>query len=765
MSENDYILSIFSPEKARKIETYQDILSILSTSSDRTVDSTYSSLESLNIFNNNDFLKFIIRKLIVFCDIFPFHIDLYVKIAQKINIKIPIFKELFLTSSFHRYYYLIDCSESNFILYMFYKCIQNEIFTFQELFTKFKVIFRQKYNYDENNILFFIYFSPEIKETDPTFFEEMNIYSQKALDRPTMKLRELNNYFLNTYQKVLTSNNFQLLRQYRNDGHLSENPLFEIIYHDDIEKLRAFLSNPNKSGNEVIYHSVISPYREVANKLSLISTAAVFSAVNCFKYLLLNGSRTDEVSEEMGSLAQDTIVGGNIEIIRFAQQNRVDFDGALTACANCFRNEIFEWIFELKGQNKDELTKQSPTGSTVFCQACRIGNIEIVLKCIELGVDLNAKDIDSTPISQAALGGCDEIIDILLEFSSYKASTKNQNQKKIDTNNDNKNDKNLNIKKNLSTKNNGNEKEEEEEVEEGDDNDDDDDVVVNYSDSDVEYDYDYDNFDFEDTKFGAYYRLKGHLKVDQLISTSSIIHSMREAAAKGQQDCIEEFVNRGFVIDIPLIVRAITYARFSTLEYLFQKVDFKVSPYDASKIVMTVYTAKTANSNENIDTNENDNNDNNNDDDDDDKDDSDIFNNDFCFSKNYFKIVYNRFSLISHFLRFLMKQNDVRVVELVTNKLKFGIYEAFYALLLLQENSMRFDMVDTSGFLILNMEEMTRIKILQIIPEEQLSNLLKTSKFNKEIINACKEYSTQQDIQSLPPEKQKLFEIANSINK
>ncbi|KAK8846223.1 hypothetical protein M9Y10_020229 [Tritrichomonas musculus] len=534
MSNQADILKDFPSEKIQEIETFQEIIYILSKLSEQSIDSAYTSLCSLKIFESQLFLTFTVRKVTEFCEIFPFHIKQYVNLVQVISSNFPNFKTSFLIQLFHRYYFSDDGLDANFVLFVLYCSYKLNIFSIEEILSIFKVLYHEKADFQENNALFFMYFSPEMKESDETFYEEIKGYTERRIQTSNLISDTLKVYFLNTYSKTLIKNNFEILRRYRDDSHLSECPLFEIIYNDDVEQLRVFLSNPNSNVNDVIVHSVISPYREIANNLSLISTAAVFSAVNCFKYLLLNGSKIEGVVSEMGTLAQDTIVGGNVEIIRLAQQSRIDFSGALTTCSFYFRNDLFDWIFESQGNNVEELTKISPAGSTVFCQACRFGNIELLLKCIEMGVDLNAEDADTFPLLQAVLGGSDEVVEIFLTLSLGRNELNNEEEK------------------------------EEKAV-----------VTKSINDEILFMNLISQYFDLE---------------IESKIGIEEIEKAMLTAVSKGQSDCVKVFINHGIPPDVSHILCAIECSRYTTLAYLFDHCKFELNPENDNSIYFITHS-------------------------------------------------------------------------------------------------------------------------------------------------------------------------------
>jgi hypothetical protein len=75
----------------------------------------------------------------------------------------------------------------------------------------------------------------------------------------------------------------------------------------------------------------------VSEAITYIEAAALYGAVKCFKFLLLNNADTSKC-------AAAALAGGSLEILHILEQNKIDFSG-LEMIALIYRNdEIFEWL-------------------------------------------------------------------------------------------------------------------------------------------------------------------------------------------------------------------------------------------------------------------------------------------------------------------------------------------------------------------------------------------------------------------------------------
>ena len=87
--------------------------------------------------------------------------------------------------------------------------------------------------------------------------------------------------------------------------------------------------------------------------LSPISAAALYGAVQCFKYFMLSDF---EIKEET---IQAAVAGGNFEIIRIIEQKNKSFKSTEIFALRYRNDEIFDWIINNNMSNEDELYFES----------------------------------------------------------------------------------------------------------------------------------------------------------------------------------------------------------------------------------------------------------------------------------------------------------------------------------------------------------------------------------------------------------------------
>ena len=214
------------------------------------------------------------------------------------------------------------------------------------------------------------------------------------------------------------------------------NPLeiAKILRNDDLEKLQEISSQTNFDFNQIIEPSIYERYSFINKEnVSLIDYCAFFCSIQCFKYLLLNGSNVKNTLKY-------AIAGGNLEIIHLCEHNDLLFEGVYETAIEFHRNDIFYYFYENKiieiknltplgilcikynnyeifsflekeGMkiNDDIINQISKNGNTFLINnfikknqipndtivyACISGNIEIVKLLLEQKeIDINVKDI------------------------------------------------------------------------------------------------------------------------------------------------------------------------------------------------------------------------------------------------------------------------------------------------------------------------------------------------------------------------------------
>jgi hypothetical protein len=108
---------------------------------------------------------------------------------------------------------------------------------------------------------------------------------------------------------------------------------------DDFEVLRALSTHPKFRFEQEILISVFDlPHGTNPEHQSLLSVSGFYGALQCFKYVLLNGC---EVSS---SVCEMSIKGGHLEIIGICEAEKGDFGRSLCGAVRYLRNEIADWL-------------------------------------------------------------------------------------------------------------------------------------------------------------------------------------------------------------------------------------------------------------------------------------------------------------------------------------------------------------------------------------------------------------------------------------
>ncbi|EAX92486.1 hypothetical protein TVAG_435380 [Trichomonas vaginalis G3] len=128
--------------------------------------------------------------------------------------------------------------------------------------------------------------------------------------------------YLNVFSELINGANCQELKRI-------EKEIIETFIDDDPDRLIEITSKSDfKLDTEML---------DGKRAVTLIHLAAMYGAVNCFKYLLMNNPKLEEI-------ANFAVVGGNKEIIRILMQSGVKFDQSAITALYFRRDELFDWI-------------------------------------------------------------------------------------------------------------------------------------------------------------------------------------------------------------------------------------------------------------------------------------------------------------------------------------------------------------------------------------------------------------------------------------
>lgn len=114
----------------------------------------------------------------------------------------------------------------------------------------------------------------------------------------------------------------------------------EALYGAPLNSLQSFLQKDdidNFQKKFIMGGDFNQNVRVDGKEMSLLSAAAFFNAVKCFKYILLNEAKPSQET------LYNAVISGSLEIIHILQE-QVDLKAALEASIIFYRPEIFEWL-------------------------------------------------------------------------------------------------------------------------------------------------------------------------------------------------------------------------------------------------------------------------------------------------------------------------------------------------------------------------------------------------------------------------------------
>ena len=204
--------------------------------------------------------------------------------------------------------------------------------------------------------------------------------------------------------------------------------VYDAIRADDENSLQKFSSEPGFDPNARAVPSIFESSTFIVNSLepampTLLQMAAYHQAVNCYKFLLLNGADMDMNDLQGRSLAHYALAGGNIEIIRNVQQYK-EIDQKLIAIPVKFHDfNIFEWLFlphfnTIDGMSEEEKMRVFGVREMLLRSAASANNLEVLKYILEKNVNVNAVDaIGWTALHYACDNGHYETVSILLQVT------------------------------------------------------------------------------------------------------------------------------------------------------------------------------------------------------------------------------------------------------------------------------------------------------------------------------------------------------------
>lgn len=413
-------LSFIKPDLLQRIQNTISLQNILLDINEIEIEGSVAAIESLDFFTKSHDFSILIRN-IIFMSIFrPLYIIQYSILVKQILEKLKAkehptdiqsidYHNILLKELFHYIFISDEVNYFNSFLHLTYQIYKQQVFTTTEIVTNIRKYFR-KFILSKGPISsVFAMFAPEIYEFDRETYDMFLTFIQAWVSENIF-----NPATTNFYKKFdfYAENDFQNLKEIRNE--LScKFKFFDIFINDDAEQLQNIFSNPEIEIDKMIESPFLSPFYFLTSGYSLLSCAASFGAVECFKYLIQNGANYEN-AKNTTQVAQYAMIGGSIEIIRICEQFNMNFDGTLQSSATFFRNEIFEYLYDTKNRN---LLEVSPTKAIVIIQAATSNNLELMLNCLEMNCDVNQKDeYDMNCLKKASFFGLSQMTELLLSI-------------------------------------------------------------------------------------------------------------------------------------------------------------------------------------------------------------------------------------------------------------------------------------------------------------------------------------------------------------
>ncbi|OHT02395.1 hypothetical protein TRFO_30524 [Tritrichomonas foetus] len=292
-------------------------------------------------------------------------------------------------------------------LFLLYHLLEKSFFTQSEIIGQIRKYRFYNIKKKSNLMLCYIWFSPEI------YKENFNFYSMLKEDCSKYAQIYPNDHLVSYFVKnetELIQNDFEMIKKFRKNGH-NHDYLYLLLANDDITSLQYVAAQPDFNYNRKILPSFFEICPFAQNSPSLIEVAALYGSINCFKYLLLNGSSLYLLDETNASLPQYAVAGGNLEIIRICHQKKLSFNGTSQIAALFHRNDILNWLLEDEGQEIESCIKNR---GTVIQNAATTNNIIIIEQCIENDVDVNDGTLNRTSLHISCELGNIESVMLLL---------------------------------------------------------------------------------------------------------------------------------------------------------------------------------------------------------------------------------------------------------------------------------------------------------------------------------------------------------------
>lgn len=266
--------------------------------------------------------------------------------------------------------------------------------------------------------LLFAYFAPYYEAEDPDLYQRIYDLYAELVKRPNAP-KAMTRFFkkLSKYSE----NNWEIFHKLVIDEY-DDNSLSRIIRKDDLNALKNKVQKDNK-----VLMARIDPEIHVFPVFAhdnppIILYAALFGAFRCFQFLQMKNVPLLCRDDKYRTLSMFAVAGGNIQIVRFAQNTSDTFDASLQVAALYHHNTAFTTIQKWKNAEVDVPDR---FGKLILTTAASANNISVTLFCLRAGMPVNTSEpFGWTPLHTAAEQGMIDMCRILLKYADIDPNIK-----------------------------------------------------------------------------------------------------------------------------------------------------------------------------------------------------------------------------------------------------------------------------------------------------------------------------------------------------
>ena len=353
--------------------------------SDSTIDRVEKSIEESNLSECQLFRKFVIAIALR-----PRNRSLLVDLFIRTMTKLPKLKEQLLKLLHRESLVIAHCH----LLHMCH--LAGHVSTREVLATVFEFLCCYVFSFGKVYIVDIVmcYFARELSCECAEFYARW----RESINNVSMLLGRgvfLTN-FLTEFEK-LQANDWQIYEEMRQFGFPLHSAEY-FIMNNDCDGIAVFMASESFDPNAFISDSAFDITHVSFKRPTYLQFAAAMGSVDVVRFLIMNGGDCKVILTEDNDNSLDfAIMGGNHEIIRLMQQNLHQnsevFHDVLYAIQHHW-NDIARWLVE----NNPDMDL-----SEMIHQSCQFDNLEMLLWCLDSGIDINKRNHgNATPFMKAA---------------------------------------------------------------------------------------------------------------------------------------------------------------------------------------------------------------------------------------------------------------------------------------------------------------------------------------------------------------------------